>query len=125
MTTIEILGLIVAGILLIVLLYQIIVELPKSSAELKQGWQALPEADKKTLINVILPMQRIVTCPNCVVVYEPAGLKGLNHETVEPAIRAILQANPNADLTKCETALGIKIINVQSGRGDNSDRIYL
>src|ERR1017187_3904276 len=83
--------------------------------EVKDAWNAIPDDAKKQLIGLIpalLPIQKIVTCSHCVVIYQPAGLHGLKHEIVEQKIRAIMDASPNADLAKYEAALGVKIINI-------------
>jgi hypothetical protein len=96
--------------------------------EVKDAWNAIPDDAKEQLIGLIptlLPIQKLVTCSHCVVVYQPAGLHGLKHEIVEQKIRAIMDASPNADLAKYEAALGVKIIDVDRKKPPYPDSIRL
>lgn len=101
----------------------------KAMREIKDAWDATSDAGKQQLFDLLptlLPIQKIVTCSNCVVVYQPAGLHGLKHEIVEQKIRAIMDTNPHADLMRHQQALGIKIIDIQSKQSlPLSDRSYL
>jgi hypothetical protein len=92
--------------------------------QVKKTWamyEALPPDDRKEFDEAIkknLPFQRVLTFPGCVVTYEPAALHGLISRLFDPSkidrkLGEILSANPNADLTRYEEALGIKIIDVQ------------
>jgi hypothetical protein len=59
----------------------------------------------------------IATFGNCVVMYEPASDSVLaqlfDASKAEQKIGEILNANPDADLSKYENALGIRILDVQ------------
>ena len=54
----------------------------------------------------------IFTYPGCVVTYEPTSAS-FNQAFLEQQLLQIFNANPHADLTKMEIALGIKIIDIQ------------
>jgi hypothetical protein len=55
----------------------------------------------------------VASFPGCVVTYEPITPKGCDPDAVKKRFQEILEAYPNADLTKHELALGIKIVDVQ------------
>ena len=71
----------------------------------------------KKLFAQTMKSSRIATFGNCVVVYAPAAEGILSQlfdaSEAEHKLGEILKANPDADLTKYEQALGIKILDVQ------------
>ena len=76
---------------------------------------------------------RIITCPQAVVTYtisEEDDASSIINHLLHPAdkeqrIREILAANPDADLTAYESALGIKIIKVDRKANRPSGDIYI
>jgi hypothetical protein len=102
-------------------------QIKESWSNLVNSWRTMSPDEKKELltkttdlVSRIVPIQKVVTFPGCVVTYEPAALYGFDHAKIEEKLTAILQANPNADLTQYEQALGIKIVKVQR-KGDSAD----
>jgi hypothetical protein len=88
-----------------------------------KAWKEMPSHERDKLnqtVNQIFAPEKTLTTANVVVTYRanvdrPLTILTAAHssDSVEEKLKEILAANPDANLTKFESALGIKIVDVQ------------
>jgi len=94
--------------------------------KVKDSYRNLSDEEKVALPGVVseLSPQRVMTVGSVIVTYRLNAADPLSAifslfsaGSAETKIREILTANPNADLVPMESALGVKIINIQRPGG--------